>query len=231
MQSCKERWKNIRTVFLRHLRKIPPSGSAQGLQKKYYLEDALQFLVPFVKSGRKQTGNLTKNNDIDTPLEESTIEFEETGTNSNTEHQVQINNTRLNSSTTATKRRSAVDMEQSLADYFEAKRANVITKQTENADQKFLLSLLPDIELMNSNQKRKCKLQFLEVIDKILQDNLTSQPCLSRSSSVQSTQSSGFSYDSASTPEPLPPTNVCEPSQPIKIFQRQSDNYYYNFES
>jgi len=57
---CKEKWRNLRTVFLRHLRKKTPSGSqADHFSKKYYLNDALQFLMPFIKSGRKQIGNLT----------------------------------------------------------------------------------------------------------------------------------------------------------------------------
>ncbi|KAI4472188.1 hypothetical protein MML48_1g09562 [Holotrichia oblita] len=61
--------------------------------------------------------------------------------------------------------------EKSLAEYFEAKKAH-LDKPSESADEKFLLSLLPDINLMNAHQKRRLKREILELIDKILlEDN------------------------------------------------------------
>ncbi|KAK9687123.1 Transposase IS4 [Popillia japonica] len=71
VQTCKERWKNIRTVFLRHLRKKPPSGSAGGIKKKYYLADALHFLIPFVKTSRKQKGNLNLDCELNQSISDS----------------------------------------------------------------------------------------------------------------------------------------------------------------
>lgn len=86
MQSCKERWKNIRTVFLRHLRTHTPSGSAGGIKKKYYLEDALQFLIPFIKSNRKQTGNLT----VQCELNQSIVDSDEDDTRSRVQESQEI---------------------------------------------------------------------------------------------------------------------------------------------
>jgi len=41
------------------LRQKVLSGSSGGIKKKkYYLEDAMQFIIPFVKSGKQQQGNL-----------------------------------------------------------------------------------------------------------------------------------------------------------------------------
>nr|CAD7428030.1 unnamed protein product [Timema monikensis] len=58
LKECKEKWKNIRTVFRRHLSSKPPSGSGAQPKKDYYLSDVLQFLVPIIKEGKQQVGNL-----------------------------------------------------------------------------------------------------------------------------------------------------------------------------
>lgn len=47
--NCKERWKNLRTVFVRKL-KLPPSGSARKNRKPYYLMESMQFIFPFIKT-------------------------------------------------------------------------------------------------------------------------------------------------------------------------------------
>ncbi|CAH2097678.1 unnamed protein product [Euphydryas editha] len=55
--ECKERWKNLRTVFVRHI-KPTPNGSASKLKKPYYLADAMQFTLPFIKFLQYSTLNL-----------------------------------------------------------------------------------------------------------------------------------------------------------------------------
>lgn len=57
--ECKERWKNIRAVFVRHM-KPSKSGSGTKEKKAYYLSDALQFTVPFIKALGKHSGNLSQ---------------------------------------------------------------------------------------------------------------------------------------------------------------------------
>lgn len=76
VQTCKERWKNIRTVFLRHLRQKVTSGSSGGLKKKYYLEDAMKFIIPFVKSGKKQQGNISISSELEKDTNMEDIEEE-----------------------------------------------------------------------------------------------------------------------------------------------------------
>lgn len=51
----KEKWKNLRTTFVRSM-KIPASGSRT--KKPYYLNDAMQFTVPFIKTNAVPSGNL-----------------------------------------------------------------------------------------------------------------------------------------------------------------------------
>ncbi|KAL4088605.1 hypothetical protein QTP88_023694 [Uroleucon formosanum] len=60
MNECKERWKNLRACFTRHLKAKPPSGSAAKFKKPYYLAEFLNFLELFTKS-RKQSVSLSSN--------------------------------------------------------------------------------------------------------------------------------------------------------------------------
>lgn len=52
------------------------------------------------------------------------------------------------------------DVDSCFIEYFETKKKN-ITTTPECADQKFLLSLLPDMKQMNSTQKRQFKKSFV----------------------------------------------------------------------
>lgn len=53
--KCKERWKNLRGCYTRHLKAKSASGFDVKLKNAYYLAEYLNFLEPFTKS-RKQTG-------------------------------------------------------------------------------------------------------------------------------------------------------------------------------
>nr|XP_023024694.1 uncharacterized protein LOC111512775 [Leptinotarsa decemlineata] len=54
--ECKEKWKNLRSVFVRRL-KPPPSGSG-NTTKPYYLSEAMQFTLPYIPTVGKPDGNL-----------------------------------------------------------------------------------------------------------------------------------------------------------------------------
>lgn len=49
MTECKERWKNLRTAFLRSV-KSSLKGSASRGKRAYYLHEAMQFILPFMKT-------------------------------------------------------------------------------------------------------------------------------------------------------------------------------------
>lgn len=55
--ECKEKWRNLRSTFVKNL-KPKPSGSGATKKKPYYLTEAMQFAVPFVKVAGTITGNL-----------------------------------------------------------------------------------------------------------------------------------------------------------------------------
>jgi len=66
--ECKEKWRNLRTVFTRKM-KTPQSGFGRN-KKAYYLADAMQFSVPFIKTLiPPSTGNLPE-----IPQDETTYE-------------------------------------------------------------------------------------------------------------------------------------------------------------
>ncbi|XP_046674723.1 uncharacterized protein LOC124363520 [Homalodisca vitripennis] len=54
VKQCKEKWKNIRTVFRRHIFTKPVSGAGGSSKKEYYLADVLQYLVPILKGNPKK---------------------------------------------------------------------------------------------------------------------------------------------------------------------------------
>ncbi|XP_069683423.1 uncharacterized protein [Periplaneta americana] len=47
--DCKERWRNLRAVFVRKM-KPSPNGSGSTRKRPYYLAQAMQFAVPYIKS-------------------------------------------------------------------------------------------------------------------------------------------------------------------------------------
>ncbi|CAK1582290.1 unnamed protein product [Parnassius mnemosyne] len=57
--EAKEKWKNLRSVFVRHL-KPPKSGAGTAQKKPYYLADFMQFTIPFIKTAGKPSGNLNE---------------------------------------------------------------------------------------------------------------------------------------------------------------------------
>lgn len=58
MENCKEKWRNLRTVFVR--RQKPTSGSGRKDTKIYYMTEHMQFILPYIKEVRNVNipGNL-----------------------------------------------------------------------------------------------------------------------------------------------------------------------------
>ncbi|XP_053607512.1 uncharacterized protein LOC128673588 [Plodia interpunctella] len=53
--ACKEKWRNLRVVFMRHM-KISRNGSGHKKKKPYYLLDVMQFLTPHLKQTTPNKG-------------------------------------------------------------------------------------------------------------------------------------------------------------------------------
>ena len=55
--ECKEKWRNLRSVYVRRLKPLP-SGSGAKSQKPYYLAEAMSFTLPYIKTVGKPEGNV-----------------------------------------------------------------------------------------------------------------------------------------------------------------------------
>ncbi|KAF0714936.1 MADF domain-containing protein, partial [Aphis craccivora] len=58
VNECKEKWKNLRSAFVRHM-KPPASGSSSKNKKPYYLTEFMQFALPFIRALSTPVGNLS----------------------------------------------------------------------------------------------------------------------------------------------------------------------------
>ncbi|CAH1117536.1 unnamed protein product [Phaedon cochleariae] len=56
VNECKEKWRNLRSTFVKNLK--PKPSRSGGKKKPYYLMEAMQFAVPFVKVAGTPTGNV-----------------------------------------------------------------------------------------------------------------------------------------------------------------------------
>lgn len=74
MTACKERWRNLRGCFTRHLKQKETSNSVR-YRKPYYLADYMHFIYPFTKT-RKSNSTFVKC--------EKTENIEDSTTNANT---------------------------------------------------------------------------------------------------------------------------------------------------
>lgn len=56
VNECKEKWRNLRTTFVRRMK---DSKSGSKAKKPYYLNEAMQFTIPFVKTSTIPSRNLS----------------------------------------------------------------------------------------------------------------------------------------------------------------------------
>lgn len=68
VSECKDKWRNLRSVFVRHL-KPAASGSGANKKKPYYLSEAMKFTLPFIRTLGTPEGNLPEvvNEPLSTP--------------------------------------------------------------------------------------------------------------------------------------------------------------------
>jgi len=191
--DCKEKWRNLRTVFTR---KMKTALSASGTNNKaYYLADAMQFSVPFIKTlVTPSTGNLPdipqrktadetlENADVcdlaDSPPSPPPTPLPSQRTD---RPQEQSSSSRIKDELTF-KNKSAMEADKRMAEYFNAKKARMeaisstAATNSHNSEHKealemFLLSLIPEVEHFNNDQIKLFKRKVFNVID-----DISSQP-------------------------------------------------------
>ncbi|KAH9638986.1 hypothetical protein HF086_000912 [Spodoptera exigua] len=185
ISDCKEKWRNIRSSFLRS---IKPNGFK--IKKPYYLTEYLRFIVPYLKP----TSSAIESAD-DTMYQSPQHHTNETETlvikeepNDNDENQEESNDNETLSvllrerPAIARKRRRLIQPRKPYEDLRPSELSKVRPVRTKpitgvdrnndinpnyNAMKMFLLSLLPEIETMSEDQVRLFKIKTMMLIDDI----------------------------------------------------------------
>ncbi|XP_029714426.1 uncharacterized protein LOC109406682 [Aedes albopictus] len=190
VRECKIRWKNIRTVFRRHL-----FGSVGPAPKKeYYLSDELKFLLPSLRVSRKHRGDHSKFDD-DEPEMSVMVEMEQNDTESDdptaslapSESPIPITDLQ----------RAHTEDQDMLSDFDRSHKSRDLASEVvkpaynyqptvrsrsesdygggygqdalaDKSDELFLLSLKDDMRRMSSLQKRKFKRRIFDIIDEVM---------------------------------------------------------------
>lgn len=82
VSECKEKWRNLRSTFAKNL-KPKQSGTGRAGKRPYYLMEAMQFAIPFIKVAGNPSGNLPSSSstpeggEVDVGQEEETLSTED----------------------------------------------------------------------------------------------------------------------------------------------------------
>lgn len=178
--------------------KPPKSGSDTKEKKAYYLSDALQFTVPFIKALGKPSGNLSQpppdeeegpalgdgGNDDDDLLSENPLlpspppspastSSSRPSTSTLPQHQHRQCEP-IKQHIPNKKKRSAKydDIDKAFMGYLNqkssVKREQLTTEPREEALKMFLLSFLPDLKKMDDREVRQFKRKTLDAVDDIM---------------------------------------------------------------
>lgn len=187
MSDCKEKWRNIRSSFLRSMK---PSGSK--VKKPYYLTEYLKFILPFLKPINVEStddSHYENQSNIVTHDTEVVVDFikaepEEYGehdanTESNAENGILSDLLTRRSPVVRRRRRFIPAGRRNLTEVMKH-RGKMTSSQRNDATQNdgtslysnsamkmFLMSLLPELETMTEEQIRLFKIKSMILIDDI----------------------------------------------------------------
>lgn len=192
---CKEKWKNIRTVFVRRL-KPEVNSLTKRLKKPYYLNEMLHFLLPYVKpysiemSGQENMSSsdqITIKNendfeiDTDNLNEEPTLDSIQETEWASVEEDIassEILSNQVNEEIEAAPEKSRNNVNKGKKRKKEISDIDKLSTQSsgygpykldeDNSRRMFLLSLLPELNEMNDRQMKLFKRRVLALIDDVL---------------------------------------------------------------
>lgn len=204
VRDCKLRWKNIRTVFRRHMF----GGIGPAPKKEYYLNRELRFMLPFMKVSKTHQDDTSKLEDDETEVSVM-VEMETNDTESDdpsasrapSESQILVNSLQeshpehqefqndpiqrhkypdpANEAVKSTYNYQTRLPSRSESEYGEYMQDDLATK----SDEFFLLSLKDDMRRMNMTQKRKFKRRIFDIIEEVMMgDELTTDNSVNRES-------------------------------------------------
>lgn len=176
VHDCKERWKNLRGSYTRHLKSV----YGDGKRRPYYLADHLSFLHPFTKTRAMKLNDtspasLEQDSELHPPIETKYLQ----DINSQSSHQSSCEEDSASASSLATtaprnkRKGKLVSYETMLAKRTSTTNDSTTTSnssdgQNPDPDYSFLLSVLPDMQEMNGEQKRRFKIGILNLAGQIL---------------------------------------------------------------
>ncbi|XP_026732658.1 uncharacterized protein LOC113497335 [Trichoplusia ni] len=183
ISDCKEKWRNIRSSFLRSMK---PSG--YKVKKPYYLSEYLKFILPFLKpisgiENQEDQYDSQQNNTNEVGVVVDFIKAEPTDVDNEENIENNADNTILSdllSRKTATlrKRRRFIPKKNCteirnrgklLTSSMQRNYSTVpdLNASNNNAMRMFLMSLLPELETMTEDQVRMFKIKSMMLIDEI----------------------------------------------------------------
>lgn len=148
VSDCKEKWKNIRSSYVRSLKQ-----SETKVKRPYYLSSYLRFVLPYLKPLSKSDQNDSLSFQIELESSDNHCERSISPTPS-----FKIED----SESDEEEDRNVIEEEDPLS------AENITTK---NAMRYFLLSLLPEFDKMSQEQTRLFKIKTLMLIDEIKSDH------------------------------------------------------------
>ncbi|KAF9814460.1 hypothetical protein SFRURICE_000187 [Spodoptera frugiperda] len=173
--ACRERWRNLRAVFMRTMKAPPPRVT--GKKKPYYLADVMQFVVPFMRpiamaeaAKDKQKKNQAvdpkegDNQPIEVEIEHIKVEQVDQEEDSDEYGQSSVEGDR--EGTPLARKRSLQDDRPSQSSKTAKLQSSSIALDSDHV-KSFLNSLLPELHEMSSQQFKHFKRRVLLLIDDI----------------------------------------------------------------
>lgn len=180
VSECKEKWRNIRSTFLRSTK----AQSGSKTKKPYYLSEHLTFILPYVKplNDSDNRGNIPPTPDTEITNEADTEEqvSNENLTESSEQHQPPALQDQSTSSEASTpvygvrrRKTTASAVDAAMINFLKNKTnkaEEVILNKNEKQMNLFFQSILPEFTDMNVQQIRSFKIKVLQLIDDIKND-------------------------------------------------------------
>ncbi|KAF9417494.1 hypothetical protein HW555_005417 [Spodoptera exigua] len=175
--ACRERWRNLRAVFMRTMKAPPPRVT--GKKKPYYLADVMQFVVPFMRpiamaeaAKDKQKKNQTleckegDNQPIEVEIEHIKVEPVEQEEDSDEWGPSSVEEER-EGTPHARKQSMQDERPQQINKMAKLQPSSTVTLDSDHV-KSFLNSLLPELHEMSSRQFKHFKRRVLLLIDDIM---------------------------------------------------------------
>lgn len=226
--------------------KPPKSGAGQSSKRTYYLTEHLAFLHPYLKGGdtssnlRVEDTAVEESNTIQNEGSETFVEEEmpdeasseqlikkPARTDGASSAQLIEKPARKSSSQTHKKRKGQDQVDDAFIEWMNMKKS--VNKSDQDAEQHFLLSLLPDLKNLSLRRRRTFKIQTMSLLHKLLEEdereNVESSISVGSSPSVWSSSSH---HDTLQTQSHMSNIATTSGFNPITPLSQESGTNWYN---